>query len=98
MSVITPEILAVMSENSPLNMEKAEAIAEKFGIKARAVIASAVRNGITYEKKARVSKAGTKIVSKTDLVATIAEKFGVSVESLEGLDKANKSALEVLAG
>jgi len=97
MSVITPEVTEVMKAQAPLDMTKAEAIAEQFGIKARAVIASAVRQGIPYQKKVRATKAGTPVVSKTDLVAKIALKLGVDVTDLAGLDKATKTALEVLA-
>ena len=92
------QILEVMNAQAPLNMEKAEQIAEKFGVKARSIIASAVRNQIPYEKKARVSKTGGEIVSKADLVARIATKNGIDVAALEGLEKATKAALEVLAG
>lgn len=91
-------VMARMVELAPLNMEIAEKIADEFGIKARSVIASAVRNKIEYVKKARVSKTGGEVVSKEDLVGRIAEKFGFSVEDLAGLEKANKSALETLAG
>jgi len=98
MSEITEVVVARMVELSPLDMGKAEAIAEEFGVKARAVIASAVRRGIPYVKKARVSKAGVAVVSKADLVARIAERAGVNVADLDGLDKASKSSLEILAG
>lgn len=90
------KVIARMNELAPLNMEKAEKIAAEFGLKSRSVIASAVRSGIAYDKKARVNKAGKVPVSKADLVTAIAEKFAVAVEALEGLDKANKSALEAL--
>lgn len=98
MSQITAEILEVMKAQAPLNMEKAEAIAIQFDLKPRSVIASAVRNKIEYTKKARVSKAGGEVVSKEQLVARIAEKYGFELDQLAGLDKANKSALEVLVG
>lgn len=90
------KITARMMELAPLNMEKAEKIAAEFGVKARSIIASAVRSKIPYEKKARVNKAGKVPVSKSDLVEAIAEKFGVEVKALDGLDKANKTALEAL--
>lgn len=98
MSKITAEILEVMKAQTPLNMEKAEAIAVQFDLKPRSVIASAVRNKIEYTKKVRASKAGGEVVSKEDLVVRIAQKFGFDVDQLAGLEKANKAALEVLVG
>jgi hypothetical protein len=90
------EILKEMVENAPLNFEKATEIAEKFNEKPRSIVASAVRNGIAYEKKARVGKTGNPVVRKEDLVASIAEKFSIPVAELDGLEKANKTALEAL--
>jgi LysM repeat protein len=90
------KVLKVMNEKAPLNFEKATEIAEEFGLKPRAIVASAVRNGIEYEKKTRVGKTGAPVVRKEDLVGKIAEKFGVPVEDLNGLEKANKTALEAL--
>lgn len=91
------KVIARMTELAPLNMEIAEKIADEFDIKARSVIASAVRNKIEYVKKARVSKTGGEVISKDDLVARIAENLGFEVADLVGLEKANKSALEILA-
>lgn len=85
-----------MKAEAPLNMAKAEVIAAQFDLKPRSVIASAVRNKIEYTKKTRVSKTGNPVVSKEELVARIAVKYGFDVSKLEGLEKANKSALEVL--
>jgi hypothetical protein len=90
------EILKVMVENAPLDWDKCNEIAEKFNEKPRSIVASAVRNGIDYNKKARVGKTGQPVVRKEDLVASIAEKFGVPVAELDGLEKANKTALEAL--
>lgn len=90
------KVLAKMKAEAPLNMEKAAVIAEEFGLKVKSVIASATRNGIEYERKARVGKTGEPVVRKEDLVTRIAEKFGVDVGELDGLEKANKRALEAL--
>lgn len=90
------KVMARMIEMAPLDFEKCGKIAEEFGLKQRAIVASATRNGIAYNKKARVSKTGDPIVSKADLVETIADSLNVTVESLDGLDKANKSALETI--
>lgn len=87
------EIIETMRAEAPLNWGKAQEIAEKFGIKPRAVVASATRNGIEYEKKKRVSKSGAPIVRKTDLVAKLENLTG---EKLEGLEKSSKEPLEAV--
>jgi len=86
-------VLAAMQAAAPLNLEKAEALAEQFGEKPRAIIAAAVRAGIQYERKARMSKNGGPAVSKEDLVAQISEKVGAN---LSGLEKATKQSLQAL--
>jgi hypothetical protein len=90
------KVLTKMREEAPLNMEKAEKIANEFGLKTKSVIASATRNGIEYERKARVGKTGEPAVRKEELVTRIADKFGLEVTELDGLEKANKRALEAL--
>ena len=90
-------VLDAMTAAAPLNFESATEIADRFGLKARSVVASAIRNGIAYTKKAKVNKAGLPVVAKDDLVGKIAENLTISVETLEGLEKASKSALETLA-
>lgn len=96
MAEFTQELRDEMVAAQPLDFEKAKELAAKHDVKARSIVASATRQGLEYRRKERVSKAGKKVVSKADLVAKIAEKHGVTVEDLEGLDKASKSALEVL--
>ena len=61
----------------------------------RAVVTVAHMKEIDYEKQV-VNSAD--IVSKTTLVASIAEKFDVAVTELKGLDKATKASLENLLG
>ena len=96
-SKLDAKVLEAMKSNAPLNYEKATEIAERFDLKARSVVASAIRNGIEYTKKAKVNKAGLPVTSKEDLVETIAEKLGVGIEALDGLTKASKTSLEVIA-
>lgn len=96
-SKYTAEVIAEMKKNAPLDFEKCGVIGEKFGLPQRGIAASAQRNKIEYVNKARVSKTGGKIASKTDLVDMIAGNIGVSAKSLEGLEKATKSTLEAVA-
>lgn len=95
-SKMETSVLEAMKAAAPLNFETATEIADRFGLKARSVVASAIRNGIAYTKKAKVNKAGLPVTSKEDLIESIANKIGVAVASLEGLEKASKSALLIL--
>jgi hypothetical protein len=88
------EILEVMKENAPLNWTKAQEIAEKFNVKPRAIVASATRNGIEYERKKRVSKSGAPVLRKTDLVPLIEKGLGFMEGDLAGLEKASKDVLQ----
>lgn len=67
-------------------------LAETFGKPARSIIAKLSAEGV-YRKAERVTKAGTPIVKKEELVAAIQEKFGVEVPTLV---KASKQDLEAL--
>ena len=95
-SLYTPDIIAAMSKLAPLNWESAQVFAEKNGLKARGVVASCKRNKIEYKRQEKVTKTGTPVISKADLVTQIAEKFKINIEKLDGLDKATKTALENL--
>lgn len=91
------KVIARMVELSPLDFDLATQIADEFGLKPRAVVASAGRQeGVTYNRKQRVSKTGTPVVSKTDLVTNLSTALDLDVTALDGLDKANKTALEAL--
>lgn len=87
---------ALADEHGAIDKDLAEVIADEFGEKTRAVIAAVKRAGIAYKRVERKTKAGTKPVTKEDLVKTLAEKLEIGVEKLDGLDKATKTALEAL--
>lgn len=71
-----------------------EAIAAELGKTTRSVIAKLSQLNL-YKAKTATAKA--KVTTKADLVAKIAEKFGVDAVKLGTLEKANKEALEILA-
>ncbi len=71
-----------------------EALAVAVGKSVRSVVAKLAREGV-YVAKSRTDV--TKVVTKANLVAKIAEKFGVEADKLASLEKATKEALEVLA-
>ena len=88
------KVLEVMENAQPLDFEKCAEIADQFGLKTRAVVTSAIRRGLDYNKKVRTNKQGVPTVSKEDLVARVAKAVGV--ESLAGLEGATKVALQKL--
>lgn len=95
MPEITKDVIAEMNKRAPLNMEKAQEIAKKFGFDSyRSITASAKRNGIEYVNKARVAKNGKPVTSKTELVEAVAQVLNVN---LEGMEKATKQSLETLS-
>ncbi len=66
-----------------------EDLAVAVGKSVRSVVAKLSREGVYVAKG--------KAVTKADLVAKIAEKFGVDAEALASLEKATKEALVILA-
>ena len=96
-SVYTTAIVAELRTIEGLNWELAKEFAEKHDLKPMGVVICAKRNKIEYTPQERKTKSGTKIISKAELVATIAEKFDIALSELEGLEKSTKNALEVLA-
>ena len=75
--------------------EALEVLAAKVGKSVRSVVAKLSREGVYVAKNKATGKG--KAVTKADLVAKIAEKFGADVAKLESLEKASKEALEILA-
>ena len=71
-----------------------EALAVAVGKSVRSVVAKLAREGV-YVAKSRTD--GVKAVTKANLIAKIAEKFGVEADKLASLEKATKEALEILA-
>jgi hypothetical protein len=71
------------------------AFADKFSKKKASIVAKLVSCGV-YKAREYTTKTGKKPVSKSQFVENIAAAIGVASDSLPGLDKANKSALEVI--
>lgn len=72
-----------------------EVIAAEIGKSVRSVVAKLSREGV-YVAKAKTAE-GKSVQTKSVLVASIAEKFGLDAEKLVSLEKATKEALELLA-
>ena len=101
-SKYTPAIVSELStfaktgENGKLNWAMAQEFGEKHDFKPMGVVLCAKKNNIPYAKKERVTRSGAKVISKAELVASIAKKIGVTVEALDGLEKSTKTALEAV--
>jgi hypothetical protein len=73
-----------------------DAIARDFGKTVRSVRAKLVRLGV-YVAKAK-APAGKRPETKEKIVSDIAGALGVNVETLNGLEKANKAGLTLIRG
>lgn len=88
----TPEQEAAIRAASPLNIDKAKALAETLGKSWRSVIAKAKSMDLPYEAKPAPAKR-PKGMTKAELVDEIEVRTGAS---LSGLEKATASALSRL--
>ena len=85
-----------MRESSPISYDVAQVLAEKFGKKLRSVIAKACSlDGVVYVARERVTKTGSQVVRKAEMVESIAKSLSTD-EDLTGLEKATKSSLDAL--
>ena len=92
----TSKMEAEIRENSPITYDVAVILAKKFGKTLRSVVAKACSmDSVVYIAKERVSKNGSDICRKADLVDEITRALD-SDEDLTGLVKATKSSLENL--
>ena len=89
----TPEMVAILKANAPLDFAKAEMLAVQLGKNVRSIIAKAKREGVDYISKPAPAKKKA-AASKADMVDAICK--GLGMESCEGLDKATGSALATL--
>ena len=94
----SPEVTAKMVAAYTATPTKAtvEALAVELGKTVKSVIAKLSREGV-YVKAAYVNKAGEKPVRKDAMVGAIATLIGVTEDKLDGLEKAPKAALILIA-
>ena len=79
---------------SPITYNIAVELAENFGKKLRSVIAKACSmDGVEYLPKERVSKNGSEITRKSEIVTDISRALG---KEMKGLEKATKTSLSLL--
>jgi|TARA_B110000967_G_C18670905_1_gene452977 hypothetical protein len=91
----TPEMIAIMSAQAPLDYIKAQALAITLERNVRSVIAKAKREGIEYISKPAPAKKKAAPV-KADIVAAIASALDAEIGSLAGLEKATGQGLSNL--
>jgi hypothetical protein len=72
-----------------------DALAVQFGKSSRSIIAKLSRMGI-YVKSEYTTKTGETPISKEEIVTDIATLINANVETLESLEKANKTALQTI--
>jgi hypothetical protein len=89
----TPEMVAILKDNAPINYEKALVLSLTLDRGARSIIAKCKREGIEYISKPAPAKKKA-APSKADMVAAIAT--GLDLDSLDGLEKATGAALNKL--
>lgn len=85
---------AALAERSPIDNHKAQAFADEFGFTIHQVRAVAVRSDdIVYLSKPKTRKDGSKVETKAEIVADIAELLGRDAESVESLGNATRNVL-----
>ena len=92
----TPEMVAIISGYSNFNGAVAAEIADKIGKSQRSVIAKIKSMGLPYAVKRPTRKDGSPVSRKADMVAAIAKALDADADELAGLEKATRSALDVL--
>lgn len=90
-SVETTEALRLAYAANP----NTDALALQFGKTSRSIIAKLSRMGV-YVKPEYKTKTGETPISKEEIVANIATLIQADVEVLESLEKANKTALQLI--
>ena len=89
----TPEMIAALQAQAPLDFAKAQALALSLDRNVRSIIAKAKREGIEYISKPAPAKKKA-APNKADMVAAIMAATGA--DNLDGLEKATGSALNNL--
>ena len=89
----TPEMVAILKANAPIDYAKAQELATQLERGARSIIAKCKREGIEYISKPAPAKKKA-APTKTDMVAAIMAATGA--DNLDGLEKATGSALNNL--
>lgn len=90
---ITKELIEAY-EDDPTR-ETVEELADKYGKSIKSIIGKLSREGV-YRREVYRSKTGELPVTKIEIVNNIANALGIEPESLVGLEKSPKAALQKL--
>ena len=90
---ITKELIEAY-EDDPTR-ETVEELADKYGKSIKSIIGKLSREGV-YRREVYRSKTGDLPVTKIEIVNNIANALGIEPESLVGLEKSPKAALQKL--
>ena len=92
------ETLVSTYESANTDAERKEAVemlAQRFGKTTRSVIAKLSSLGV-YQKAEKVTKTGSKVETKAEIVSEIATILSVDAEALASLANASKASLNAL--
>lgn len=93
-TIYTDAMVTRMKELSPIDNDKALALAAEFGFSVHSVRAKAVRTeGITYQAKPKTRKDGSKVESKAEIAADIARLLETDAETVESIANATRNVL-----
>ena len=79
-------------ELSP-TMDTVRELAEIYEKPVKSIIGKLSREGV-YKKTSYTTKAGSKPVTKVELVTQLADYLGIELDSIAGLEKSPKAALQ----
>ena len=88
---VTATIVAAYAANP--NMQTVRDLAEIYEKPVKSIIGKLSREGV-YQKTSYTTKAGSKPVTKVELVTQLADYLGIELDSIAGLEKSPKAALQ----
>jgi len=88
---VTATIVAAYAANP--NMETVKDLAETFDKTTKSIIGKLSREGV-YQKESYTTKTGAKPVTKVELVTQLADYLQIELDSIAGLEKSPKAALQ----
>lgn len=88
---VTATIVAAYAANP--TMQTVRDLAEIYEKTTKSIIGKLSREGV-YQKSSYTTKTGNKPVTKIELVTQLADYLGIDVDSIAGLEKSPKAALQ----
>ena len=88
---VTATIVAAYAANP--TMQTVRDLAEIYEKTTKSIIGKLSREGV-YQKSSYTTKTGNKPVTKVELVTQLADYLGIELDSIAGLEKSPKAALQ----